>query len=134
VEARIDVKPSYGLTDEQIEEMLESSIDAAETDVDERLLVEAKVEAEQILRAVEKALGSDADIVQEDELGRIQAVVSELKAAIDAQERKKISDLSKKLDEVTAPFAQRRIERDLQLALRGQSALEVADRLDRSNV
>jgi molecular chaperone HscA len=133
-QSNIEVVPSYGLTDEQIEEMLESSIDAAETDVDERLLVEAKVEAEQILRAVEKALSSDADMVQEDELGRIQAVVAELKSAIDAQERKKVNDLSKKLDEVTAPFAQRRIERDLQLALRGQSALEVADRLDRSNV
>ena len=49
-----------------------------------------------------------------------------------ASDRKRISALSKKLDEVTAPFAQRRIERDLQRALRGQSALEVADKLDRS--
>jgi molecular chaperone HscA len=129
IEARTEVKPSYGLSEDEIERMLEDSIDHAETDVDVRLLIESRVEADGILTAVQKALGTDADMLLPDERGVIEAVVSALQAAMPGEDRKRIADLAHKLDEVTAPFAQRRIERDLTLALSGRDAGEVGKQL-----
>ncbi|MES2644077.1 MAG: Fe-S protein assembly chaperone HscA [Myxococcota bacterium] len=129
IEARTEVKPSYGLSEDEIERMLEDSIDHAETDVDVRLLIESRVEADGILTAVQKALGTDADMLLPDERGVIEAVVAALQAAMPGEDRKRIADLAHKLDEVTAPFAQRRIERDLTLALSGRDAGEVGKQL-----
>jgi molecular chaperone HscA len=129
VEAKIAVKPSYGLSEDEIERMLEDSIDHAETDVDVRMLIEARVEAEGILAAVQKALAMDAGLLADGEGERIQDVVDALNAAMGTEDRKRIADLSHKLDEVTAPFAQRRIERDLTLALQGREAGDVGRQL-----
>jgi molecular chaperone HscA len=133
IEARIDVKPSYGLTEDEIERMLEDSIDNAETDVDARLLIEARVEAEGILNAVQKALSVDAGLLEPGEKDRIEAVSSALAAVMDTEDRKRIADLSHELDAVTAPFAQRRIERDLTLALSGREADDVGQQLGLKN-
>ncbi len=129
IEAKIDVVPSYGLSEDEIERMLEESIDNAETDVDARLLIEAQVEAEGILAAVKKAVVVDAGLLEEGEGDRIQAVVTALTAAMPGTDRKLIGDLSHDLDAVTAPFAQRRIERDLTLALSGRGADDVGTQL-----
>ncbi len=125
IEAKIDVKPSYGLSEEDIERMLEDAIDHAETDVDERLLIDARVEAEGILAAIHKALATDSGMLVGNEAEVIQEVATALQASMTTTERERISALSKKLDEVSAPFAQRRIERDLTLALSGRDADEV---------
>jgi molecular chaperone HscA len=129
IEARTEVKPSYGLSEDDIERMLEDSIDHAETDVDVRLLIEARVEADGILTAVEKALGVDGGLLLPGEQDVIDAVVGALRAALPGEDRKRIADLAHKLDEVTAPFAQRRIERDLTRALSGRDAGEVGKQL-----
>ncbi len=129
IEARTEVKPSYGLSDDEIERMLEDSIDHAETDVDVRLLIEARVEAEGILAAVEKALRTDNALLQPGEQERIAQACAALNAAMSTDERKRIADLSHELDEVTAPFAQRRIERDLTRALQGRDAGDVGKQL-----
>ena len=129
IEAKIDVVPSYGLSEDEIERMLEESIDNAETDVDARLLIEAQVEAEGILAAVKKAVVVDAGLLESGEGDRIQAVVAALTAAMTGTDRKLIGDLSHDLDAVTAPFAQRRIERDLTLALSGRGADDVGQQL-----
>jgi molecular chaperone HscA len=129
VEASVDVKPSYGLSEDDIERMLEDAIDHAETDVDERLLIEARVEADGILAALEKALSADQDMLVGNEGEVIGAVVSGLRGAMGAADRHRIADLSKKLDEVSAPFAQRRIERDLTRALSGRDANVVGKEL-----
>jgi molecular chaperone HscA len=129
IEARIDVKPSYGLTEEEIETMLEDAIDHAETDVDERLLIEARVEAEGILAALTKALRVDGAMLAGNEAEVIEQVSSALAASMAGTDRERISDLSKKLDEVSAPFAQRRIERDLTRALTGREASVVGAEL-----
>ncbi len=125
IEAKIDVKPSYGLSEEDIERMLEDAIDHAETDVDERLLIDARVEAESILAALHKALATDSGLLVNNEADVIQEVATALQTSMTTTERERISALSKKLDEVSAPFAQRRIERDLTLALSGRDADEV---------
>ena len=130
--AEIEVQPSYGLTDEEIETMLEEAIDHAETDVDERLLIEARVEAEQVLSVVAKSMKADAALLQGNEAEVISQVSEALREAMAGSDRKRVQDLTTKLDEVTAPFAQRRIERDLKLALEGQGALEVLENLDRT--
>ncbi|MEL6343864.1 MAG: Fe-S protein assembly chaperone HscA [Myxococcota bacterium] len=127
--AAIDVQPSYGLDEDEIEQMLEDAIDNAETDVDQRLLIEARVEAEQVLRALDQALRDDAEMLAPDESEQINAVATALRESLETTERKRISDLTHKLDEVSAPFAQRRIERDLTLALSGRDAEDVAGQL-----
>lgn len=125
----IDVQPSYGLSEDEIENMLEDAIDNAETDVDERLLIEARIEAEQIAHQVNKALTTDAALLQEGEEDAIRTLLSTLEEAMNGKDRHRISSVSTEIDEVTAPFAQRRIERDLQLAIRGKSADYVAEEL-----
>ncbi len=130
--AEIDVQPSYGLDDAQVEQMLEDAIDNAETDVDERLLIEARVEAEQIVATVKKALKNDGELLAAGEREAIEGVMVKLEAAMGGRDRKPVQDLSKELDEVTAPFAQRRIERDLKAALEGQDALAVSKALERT--
>ena len=128
--ASIDVSPSYGLEEEEIEQMLEDAIDHAESDVEERLLIEAKIEAEQVLGALEQALVDDGELAEEQERKEIESTIAALKSALSALERRKISELTKKLDEVSAPFAQRRIERDLAVILEGRAADQVIDQLD----
>ncbi len=130
--AEIEVQPSYGLEDSEIEQMLEEALDFAESDVDERLLVEARVEAEQVIGAVEKALRLDPGLLAEGEEPRIRGIIEKLSAAMPGDDRVVVQDITKRLDEVTAPFAQRRIERDLRRALEGQDALEVAEALRRT--
>jgi molecular chaperone HscA len=125
----IDVQPSYGLSEDEIENMLEDAIDNAETDVDERLLIEARTEAEQIAHQVNKALTTDAGLLQEGEEAPIRVLLTTLEEAMKGNDRHRISSVSNEIDEVTAPFAQRRIERDLQLAIRGKSADHVAKEL-----
>jgi molecular chaperone HscA len=128
IEAKIDVKPSYGLTEDEIEQMLESSIDHAEEDVSVRMLIEARVEAEGILHALSKAM-QDRALLLEGEEAQIEAVAKQLQAALKEDNAKAIQDFSKELDRVTAPFAQRRIERDLTKALSGKDAAAVASNL-----
>ena len=128
--AEVDVVPSYGLADEEIERMLEEAIDHAETDMDERLLIDAKVEAESVLAALDKALAADAALLQEGEGERIRAARDTLAAAMEGEDRKRISDATHRLDEMSAPFAQRRIERDLHLALTGKATGDVAEEYD----
>ena len=93
------------------------------------MLIEAKIEAEQVLKALRDALDQDREMATADELIEMETVSESLRDAIEAQERKKISDLTHRLDEVSAPFAQRRIERDLAIALEGRQTDEVATRL-----
>jgi molecular chaperone HscA len=125
----VDVQPSYGLSEDEIENMLEEAIDHAESDVDERLLIDARIEAEQISHQVSKAIVADSAMLEAGEEEQIQALMDQLKEAMNGSDRQRINDLSHRMDEVTAPFAQRRIERDLQLAIRGKSTQEVAEKL-----
>ena len=109
----VEVTPSYGLTDDEIEQMLEDAIDHAEDDIDTRFLIECRVEGEQILHHIQKAMAQDAALMQGDEESQFLAAVSELQEALKGTDRRKIQACGAKVDEISAPFAQRRIERDL---------------------
>jgi len=129
VSASIEVFPSHGLSDDEIEDMLDAALDNAAEDVEERLLIEATVEAQQVLKALEGSIEIDGAMATEQELNVMTQVANQLREAIEAKQRRKIADLTHRLDEVSAPFAQRRIERDLALALEGRQVGTVASDL-----
>jgi molecular chaperone HscA len=133
VHASIEVSPSHGLTEDEIEDMLDAAIEHAADDVEQRLLIEAVVEAEQVLKALGDSLEMDREMATEQELIQMTQVKDQLEEAIAQKQRKRIGDLTHKLDEVSAPFAQRRIERDLAIALGGQAVDHVASELGMHN-
>ena len=90
-------------------------------------MIEAATEAEQVLYALQGALAADAALIQSDEERQsIDQVSSDLRNAILNSDRQRIAQLTRRLDEVSAPFAQRRIERDLAIALEGRTTDDVA--------
>jgi molecular chaperone HscA len=127
--ATIDVQPTYGLSDAEIEDMLEEAIDHAEDDIEERFIIEARVEAEQILHHLEKAMVVDVALLEGAEAADFSAAITDLKAAMPGRAWRQIKELSKQVDDISAAFAQRRIERDLHLALSGKSTDTVAEQL-----
>src|SRR5438477_996842 len=80
VSQSITVKPSHGLTDEEIERMLLASIEHAEEDVQARLLIDNRVEAQRILKAVEKQIEANGDLLEASERAEIDAQMSSLRA------------------------------------------------------
>jgi molecular chaperone DnaK len=121
-ERSVEVKPSYGLTDKEIERLLEESIDFAEEDVTQRLLIEARTEADTILRATEKALRHHASLLVEGEEMHLRAAVQALQEARVGKDYNHIRDLIDVLSEATTPFAQRIMDTSIQEAL-GQKRL-----------
>ena len=122
-EQSIDVKPSYGLTDEQIEQMLEESIDHAEEDVSNRLLIEARNDGDGLLRATRKVLTGAA--LDDDERAAIDAAITQLEAAMAATDYNRIRDLIDELNRVTTPLAQRIMDTSIKEALERKRIEEV---------
>jgi Fe-S protein assembly chaperone HscA len=116
-ERSVEVKPSYGLTDEEIERLLEESIDFAEEDVTHRLVIEARVEAETVLHATEKALREHGVLLVDDEGTRISAAVQAVQNAKEGEDYNLIRDLTDALSQATTPFAQRIMDTSIQDAL-----------------
>jgi Fe-S protein assembly chaperone HscA len=121
-ERSVEVKPSYGLTDEEIERLLEESIDFAEEDVTRRLLIEACTEADTVLHATERQLRQYPSLLEEGEEERIQTAVHTLQEARDGEDYNLIRDLTEALSDVTTPFAQRIMDKSIGEAL-GQRRL-----------
>ncbi len=113
----VEVKPSYGLTDAEVEDMLMASIDHAEHDITERLVIEKRVEARRVLAATQKALDEDGALVVADERMAIDAAIITLETAIAGSDRHAIEQATEALDHVTTPFAQRRMTKKIGDAL-----------------
>ncbi len=124
-ERSVDVKPSYGLNDEEIEQLLEESIDYAEDDFTQRLLIEARVEADTILNATEKALKESPSALQEGEEERISTAIQALQEAKAGEDFDLIRELSEALSDVTEPFAQRIMDSSIQEVLGEKRLSEV---------
>jgi molecular chaperone DnaK (HSP70) len=124
-ERSIDVKPSYGLTDEAIERMLEESIDHAEDDVTARLLIEARNDGEALLRATRKALAERAG-ADASELAAIGAAMEQLETALQATDYNRIRDLTEALNQATTPLAQRIMDSSIKDALEHKRVEELA--------
>jgi molecular chaperone DnaK/molecular chaperone HscA len=120
--AEIEVKPTYGLTDEQVETMILDSFDFAEQDIEQRQLIEAKNEAETILNAVEK--GREHPSFQQltsDELAAIETGVSELQASVQGGDYKIIRQGIERLDRATRRFAELMMDSAVSGAMKGQT-------------
>src|ERR1700677_3390743 len=120
-EHSVDIKPSYGLTDDDIERMLEESIDFGEQDIDQRLLISARNDADHILTALDKQLREYGDLVDADERRRMAEVVARVEVARRGEDRELLSKLVEELNEVTTPFAERIMDGAIKLALEKKS-------------
>ncbi len=130
VEQSIEVKPSYGLTDAEIEAMLRESIAHAKEDITVRLLAESRVEAERMLAEVHSALKEDAAaLLDPKERERIEAQAKELRRALKSADRDAIDGAVQELDGICSHFAEKRVNNALKKALAGKKILEVEERL-----
>jgi Fe-S protein assembly chaperone HscA len=120
--ASIEVKPTYGLTESQVEQMVEDSFTHAEADVEARLLIETQTEADTVLNHVERALRQAAGIVGAPELAAIEAARAALRAARAGTDRDQIRELTTALNQVTAPLADRLMEAAIKEAVTSKRA------------
>jgi molecular chaperone DnaK/molecular chaperone HscA len=121
-EAEVEVKPTYGLTDEQVESMILASFDYAEQDIQERQVIEAKNEAETILAAVEKGRSHEAwQKLTADEIEKIEEGVNEVKASIRGGDYKIIRQSIERLDKSTRRFAELMMDTAVSGAMKGKT-------------
>ena len=116
----IDIKPQYGLTDEEVEQRLMDSINHAKEDIATRALVEARTEAEQILSVTEKFLTKNASILNKEELMASANAMQALQLAITMEDKNLIQSKTEELNEVTRPFAERAMDQAISGALKGK--------------
>ncbi|MDX1914316.1 MAG: Fe-S protein assembly chaperone HscA [Methylophilus sp.] len=122
IEANIVVKPSYGLTEDEITHMLKSSFGAAEADKQARALREAMVDAEQLIEAVNTALTKDGDnLLSSEEKQRILANIDTLKSLCHTKDSHAIHQAAETLNHATEAFAARRMDASVKSALAGKN-------------
>ncbi|OCG15179.1 Fe-S protein assembly chaperone HscA [Gilliamella sp. App6-5] len=119
IEAAIQVKPSYGLTENEIADMIQDSISNAEQDKQIRMLAEQKVEAARVLESLQSALDKDADLLNEKELSLILAAKHQLQVASESDNSYAIEKQIKIVDNLTQDFAAKRMDRSIRHALTG---------------
>jgi molecular chaperone HscA len=124
-ETRIEVKPSYGLTDDEVAAMLKEGFSHASDDAFRRALREAQVEAQRLIEAVQSALKDDAPLLSTLERAHVDACVAKLQAVMMGDDRRAIDDAMDALNKATAEFAARRMNQSVQRALAGKSVDEV---------
>ncbi|MBI2273156.1 MAG: Fe-S protein assembly chaperone HscA [Bacteroidetes bacterium] len=121
VEQEIEVKPQYGLTDEEVEHMLMDSLTHAKEDMQVRALVEARTEGEQILEVTEKFIGKNATLLSKEEITATAAAMQALQMALTMEDKNLIHTKIEELNEVTRPFAERAMDAAISGALKGKS-------------
>jgi molecular chaperone HscA len=118
--ASVQVKPSYGLDDATIEKMILDSIEHADEDVNERLLLESRVEAERILIAMRGALEEDQELLAADERSALEEGMKSLQESAAGTNHRLIQSRTEKLNELSVEFAARRMDRAIRSALVGR--------------
>ena len=122
VEANIDVKPSYGLSDDQIAKMLQDSFTTAEVDMKARALVEARVDGDRMLLATQSALNADGQLLSAEDRVHIEALMKALRHTVDtALDAQAVEDATEALAKATEAFAAERMNHSIQKALSGQN-------------
>ncbi|KGQ67169.1 Fe-S protein assembly chaperone HscA [Gallibacterium anatis] len=121
VHSSIQVKPSYGLTDEEITQMIKSSHENAKADMQARELAEQRVEAARVLENVYSALAEDAALLNEQELAEVRMAVEKLEQLQHQEDSQKIAEGIKQLDQATRNFAAKRMDNSIKQALAGHS-------------
>jgi molecular chaperone HscA len=125
VESKIDVKPAYGLSDDQIAQMLQDGFATAQQDMQARALVEARVDADRLLVATRSALAVDGDLLSADERQQVDALMKELQTIAAGNDAAAIEAASTALAKGTEGFAAQRMNRGIQQALAGKNIQDV---------
>lgn len=120
VKQEIDIVPSYGLSDETVEKMLIDSIENAKSDVEQRMLIEAKSEGEQLVYTAERFIKKNGNILNEQELTLTIVIIAELKDALDSGDKDQILKKADELNEFTRPFAERLMDMAVGQAMKGK--------------
>jgi molecular chaperone HscA len=125
VEARIDVKPAYGLSDEQIAAMLQDSFSTAQQDMAARALVEARVDADRMIAATRSALAADGDLLSAAERETVERLIADLAATVATGSAAAIEAATQALAKGTEAFAAQRMNRGIQQALAGRNVQDI---------
>jgi molecular chaperone HscA len=121
VESSIEVKPSFGLDDNQISQMIKDSMTNAAEDMQARMLKEQQVEASRVIESVQAALVADSHLLNTDEIAVIESLIKSLAQVSMASDIKAIEDSLDKLSAGTDVFAERRMDSSISQALAGQA-------------
>jgi molecular chaperone HscA len=124
VESAVQVKPSFGLTDNEIETMLRDSMEHAQEDVAARTLREQQVEADRILESVESAVAADGDLLEPEERAKIEQSVAALRQMREGTDPQRIKQAIQALNLASTDFAARRMDAGIQSAMAGHSVDE----------
>ncbi len=125
--AAIEVKPTYGLTEAEVGQMVEDSFTYAEADVNARLLIETRNEADTVLNHVERALSQGAHLAEAEELAQIKAARDRLREARDGNDRDVIRERTIDLNRATERLAQTMMDHALKEALGSKRATEILE-------
>jgi molecular chaperone HscA len=125
LEQSVEVVPSYGLSDEDVEQMLMDSYEHAEEDLKLRQLTERIVEAEQVISATHKALDKDGDLLDEDERAELDGALRALADSIASRDSEGIRLRTEALDRASVPLAERRMNRAMREAMKGRTVESV---------
>jgi molecular chaperone HscA len=121
VKQEIDITPSYGLSDETVEKMLIDSITHAKSDVEQRMLIEARSEAEQLVYTAERFIEKNGFVLTETEKSETQNNIAALKEALSSGDKDLILKKADELNEFTRPFAERLMDIAVSQAMKGKS-------------
>jgi len=120
VKQEIEVKPSYGLSDDTVEKMLIDSITNAKGDVEQRMLIEARSEGEQLVYTAERFIEKHKDLLMETEVTDTQTYINSLKDALGSGDKDIILKKTDELNEFTRPFAERVMDTAIGQAMKGK--------------
>lgn len=128
IETQVDVKPSYGLTDDEVEQMLRDSITFADDDIQARLLAEQRVEAERVILAIESALDADGDKFLDDkERSELLQGIKELKELTNSNDSESIKQAVSALNNLSEVFASRRMDASIRSVMAGHNINEFSE-------
>ncbi|GAA4015243.1 Fe-S protein assembly chaperone HscA [Hymenobacter fastidiosus] len=116
----VEIKPQYGLTDEQVEQMLLDSLTHARADVSARMVIEARTVAEQMIYQVERFVDKNSQYLTEDEITQTAAQTQNLREALETGDKDTILGAVDKLEELTSPFAERVMNISIKQAMAGK--------------
>lgn len=119
-EQEIEIKPQYGLSDQQVEQMLLDSLTNAESDVQERMLLESKNEATQLIYHTERFIEKHGSLLNQKELNLTMEALNRTKETLNLSDKNAIQSQLEKLNEITRPFAERAMDSAIGKALKGK--------------
>lgn len=121
VKQHIDVKPTYGLKDEEVEQMLLDSVLNAKEDVAQRMVIEARTEGEQMVYTAERFIEKNTTFLTSDEINETNKLIADLKNELTSNDKDKIHSAIDALNEYTRPFAERLMDHAISHAMKGKS-------------